>query len=491
MARTKVRWVCHDCGFQSPRFLGRCTECSAWNSLIEQTVADEASLDSRKLLLSNQCQDTVLLSAIPKEQSWRFATGMASFDEVLGGGFVPGSVTLLAGDPGVGKSTLLMQACRNMADKLNVFYASAEESIEQIKLRATRLELSSSRVFVNSQQDVTILAGHLTSAKTNVAIIDSIQSLFHPAVTSGPGSVNQVRECAFTLIHQAKSMQMAVVLVGHVTKDGSIAGPRVLEHMVDVVLHFEGDNKGQLRILRALKNRFGSTNEVAIFTMGEGGLTSVEDPSALFLGTRLSLFGVKQAPSGTAVIVGGGRARALLLEVQALVGVSPYPTPRRVTNGWDLNRLLQILAVLEKKAGLSLSRFDVYVNMVGGFDFDDPGGDLGVSIALASSFLDRSIDPSVVFIGEVGLTGEVRPVGSIERRLKEAQRMGFKKALVPKANLPIAINGCLLEIISVEFLLEALKVVMPGQTFTLKGENSLSRTGDNVYGLTSSMNSPS
>ena len=467
MAKMKSRWVCQECGFQSSRFLGRCTDCGAWSSLTEEIVADGQA--AGKSLAAQRPSfgggQPVRLDQVESAEAHRFATGIAGLDEVLGGGLVPGAVVLIAGDPGVGKSTLLLQVSQRVSTTRPVLYISGEESARQVKLRAERLGLHARGILVDSSQDVTVIEQRFADTDVQLAIVDSIQSLFHPDLTSAPGSVGQVRESAAALIAAAKSRNIAIILIGHVTKDGSIAGPRVLEHMVDVVLQFEGERSRQLRVLRAVKNRFGSTQEVAIFSMGEGGLSEVDNPSALFLSERLGRLGMKQAPSGTAVIAGGEGTRSLLLEVQALVGASPYPSPRRVSNGWDANRLLQILAVLEKKVGLSLSRFDVYVNIVGGFEYSDPAGDLGVAVAVATSCLDRSVDPGLILIGEIGLTGEVRPVVSLERRLKEAQKMGFTKAVVPAGNLPTKGKIDDIEVIGVEFLIDALCRIMPGQSF--------------------------
>jgi DNA repair protein RadA/Sms len=301
-----------------------------------------------------------------------------------------------------------------------------------------------------------------------LAIIDSIQAVYHPQISSAAGSVSQVRESANLLVGAAKAQDIATIIVGHVTKDGAIAGPRVLEHMVDVVLQFEGDRARQLRVLKSPKNRFGSTQEIGVFKMTELGLVEVDNPSALFLGDRLSKMGHKQAPSGTAVIAGGEGSRSLLLEVQALVGNSPYPNPRRVANGWDYNRLLQVLAVLEKKLGVFLSKYDVYVNIAGGMDFNDPSGDLGISLAVSTSVLDRSVDPGLLCIGEIGLTGEVRPVVNLGMRLKEASRLGFRRAIVPKGNLPLDIKIPGMEIIGVDLLSEALNLAIPGASFPMR-----------------------
>lgn len=476
MARIKSKWICQSCGFQTSRYLGRCTECNSWNSFIEELIEEETlakkGFASRLESLAasgsatDQLTQVVSLSDIPidniESEQYRHRTGLAGLDEVLGGGLVPGSVVLLAGDPGIGKSTLLLQVAREIGRKHKILYVSGEESAAQVRLRAMRLGINSDSILVHASPDVANIRESMLTSSARIAVIDSIQAVYHPQVSSAPGSVSQVRESAAVLVAAAKAQSIATILVGHVTKDGSIAGPRVLEHMVDVVLQFDGDRARQLRILRAAKNRFGSTQEIAVFSMTETGLVEVDNPSELLLGDRLSKLGRKQAPSGTAVIAGGEGNRALLLEVQDLVGNSTYPSPRRVANGWDYNRLLQIIAVLEKKVGLSLSHHDVYINIVGGLDISDPSGDLGISLAIATSLLDRSIDPGLLCIGEIGLTGEVRPVVALPQRLKEAARLGFRRALVPRGNLPHKTNIEGMEVVGVEFLVEALEQAMPG-----------------------------
>jgi DNA repair protein RadA/Sms len=473
MAKLKTRWICQQCGFQSSRFLGRCTDCLAWSSLVEEVAAEEEVANKKgfaqrisqlALLDGPEAGARVLakpLSEIEYDTSSRLLTGLAGLDEVLGGGLVPGAVILLAGDPGVGKSTLLMQIARNLAKSQSVLYITGEESASQVKLRASRIGVNCDQVLVASLQNVVHAAELIGNCQAPVCFVDSIQSVYHPEISSGAGSVSQVREGTQLLIHAAKARNVATILVGHVTKEGTIAGPRVLEHMVDVVLQFEGDSSRQLRVLKSVKNRFGSTNELAIFSMTETGLAEVDNPSQLFLGDRLNKVGVKQAPSGTAVIAGGEGAKSLLLEVQALTVATPNPSPRRVVNGWDYNRLLQLAAVLEKRAGLVLNRLDLYVNIVGGFDFTDPAGDLGIALAIATSFLDRSIDPGLVAIGEVGLTGEIRPVVNLAQKLKEASRLGFKKALVPACNVDKKLKVPGMEIVGVDSIREALNLAIP------------------------------
>jgi DNA repair protein RadA/Sms len=481
LAKGKSRWVCQQCGFQTSRSMGRCTECGNWNSFVEELAPEDETAKkgfaARLSAVSSGSSPSagaakaLPLSQIDTEESGRLLTGMAGLDEVLGGGLMPGSVILIAGDPGVGKSTLLMQVAKNLSKTQQILYITGEESAAQVRLRAARLGVTSDNVLVASEQNVVNAAEMMLESTAAVCVVDSIQSVYHPEIASAAGSVSQVREGTQLIIHAAKRNNIATILVGHVTKEGTIAGPRVLEHMVDVVLQFEGDRTRQLRILRAVKNRFGSTAELAIFSMSEDGLNEVDNPSALFLGDRLSKVGMKQAPSGTAVIAGGEGSRSLLLEVQALTVSTPNPSPRRVVNGWDYNRLLQLVAVLEKRCGLHLARLDVYVNIVGGLDFSDPAGDLGIALAVATSFLDRSIDPGLVAVGEVGLTGEIRPVLNLGQRLKEASRLGFKKALVPQASLPLASAPKGMEVIGVDTISEALQKAIPSLNLNSSRKN--------------------
>jgi DNA repair protein RadA/Sms len=478
MAKTKTRWICQQCGFQANGFLGRCTECGSWGSLVEELVGEAAGAAAQTALSRSHPSLSVKagryslaeaerpsaqpLSEIEASDSQRMPTGLAGLDEVLGGGLVPGSVVLLAGDPGIGKSTLLLQVARFLSQANTLLYVAGEESAHQVRLRAERLGVSSKNILVDAGQNVVSIAQNMMSGEARVTIVDSIQSVFHPEVESAPGSVSQVRECAQAMIAAAKEHGIATILVGHVTKEGAIAGPRVLEHMVDVVLQFEGDRARELRILRGVKNRFGATHEIAVFSMTDQGLKEVDNPSALFLGDRLNHLGKKQSPPGTAVIAGGEGRRSLLLEVQALVSNTTFSNARRVANGFDYNRLLQLLAVLEKKSGLFVSHCDVYVNVVGGMEFSDPSGDLGIAVAIATSLLDRSIDPGLLFLGEIGLTGEVRPVKAVLQRLKEAQKLGFKCAIVPKSNLPLDGNLEPMKVVGVDTLSEALSQAIPG-----------------------------
>lgn len=470
MAKTKSRFVCQECGFESSGYLGKCTDCGTWGSVVEEMAiapaasirgASASTLTQGKSLLSEPLS---LLEDVDFGDCKRLPTQMNDVDEVLGGGLVPGGVILISGEPGIGKSTLLLQVAGALSKSNKVLYFASEESKGQVKLRAERLGLGCAQIYLDGSHNTQEIAQKLQEAKAQVAIIDSIQSIYHPQISSASGSVSQVRESAQLIIDTAKDASTSVIVVGHVTKDGSIAGPRVLEHMVDVVLIFEGDRTRRLRVLRTIKNRFGSTQVSAIFTMTEDGLKAVDNPSELLLGERLELVGKKQAPSGTAIISAQEGRRSLFLEVQALVANSnagANSSPKRLANGWDTNRLLQIIAVLEKKLQMSLGRADVYVNVVGGLDLNDPAGDLGVCIAIATSYMDRSLDPGSVFIGEIGLTAEIRAIADLEKRLLEAQRLGFTHAYVPKANLPLSKNPGKIKIIGVDSVKEVFEHVMP------------------------------
>ena len=444
MPKLKSKWICQECGFQAAAFLGRCTECSAWNSMIEEVVREipASSKISERAFARNSAQNLsgsndgpVALKEIKKEHYERLSSGLESLDEVLGGGIVPGSVILLAGEPGIGKSTLLLQVAKSLEIKHTILYISAEESASQVSLRASRLGIDGEHLYIDTQQDVLNICEHINKQKPHLVIVDSIQTIYHPDITSTPGSVSQVRQTAEEIVNTARMTNTPVIIVGHINKEGVIAGPKVLEHMVDVVLQFEGDKAKQLRILRANKNRFGTTNEIAIFSMDGEGLTEINHAGAFFLSDHLDKLSNQQDLSpGTAIIAYNEGNQVLFLEVQALVGISVYSSPRRVANGWDYNRLLQTIAVLEKKLGVNLSSRDVYVNVVGGLDFDRPCGDLGISMAIITSLLDRTVSADLFLSGEIGLTGEIRQVAGIDKILKEAGRLGFKQAAIPKAN---------------------------------------------------------
>ena len=424
-AGPKSSFVCQQCGGESPKWLGRCPECGEWNTLVE-TAVRAAGAGSRRL--AGESSAAQELATLQSNGSPRMSLPNREVDRVLGGGIVPGSLTLIGGDPGIGKSTLLLQIAQSVADRHGpVLYVSGEESPQQVKLRADRLGINGRRLLLLAETDLDQAIQRLDEAKPALAIIDSIQTMYLDHVASTSGSVAQVRECALRLMQWAKARDVPVFIAGHVTKDGAIAGPRMLEHMVDVVLYLEGESFGAYRILRSVKNRFGSTNEVGIFEMGDAGLAEVSNPSEAFLAHR------QESATGSAIVPTMEGTRPLLVEVQALVTPTAAPTPRRVANGIDFNRLLLITAVLAKHLGLGLGGLDVVVNVVGGLRVGEPAADLATAIAIVSSLRDAPVKGGCVAVGEIGLSGELRPVSQIDRRLSEAASMGFRACLLPKA----------------------------------------------------------
>jgi DNA repair protein RadA/Sms len=458
MAKARSLFVCRECAAEFSQHFGRCPNCKSWGSLEEQlipatksgeTVATQIRSSGPRRRLTEtaepQAVASVTLDAIVDHPQARLPSGYGEFDRVLGGGIVPGSLVLIGGDPGIGKSTLLLQTANRLSEYYRTLYVCAEESGQQVKLRAQRLGVGivdpedkpSSKLKPNPEEDADLyllpeidlemILTELESLRPQVAVIDSIQALYYSSLTSAPGSVAQVRECTSLLMQLAKRLNITLFIVGHVTKEGAIAGPKVLEHMVDTVLYFEGDRFASHRLLRSVKNRFGATHEVGVFEMVDQGLKEITNPSALFLGNR------EEASTGTATIVACEGTRPIVVELQALVAPTSYSSPRRSTTGIEYNRLLQILAVLEKRVGIPLSKLDAYVSSSGGLSVGEPAADLGVAIAVAASFRDRMVDPQTVLIGEVGLGGQVRPVSQMELRLKEASKLGFKRAIIPRA----------------------------------------------------------
>ena len=452
MPRLRRRFLCQQCGYESGKWIGRCPACMEWNTFVEESPLIPPSSgisDGAKLNNPQGIKD------ISTEYLSRYHTGSAEMDRVLGGGLVPGSLILLGGDPGIGKSTLLLQVACWLADRQGpVLYVSAEESIQQIALRASRLGLDSTQLLVLGEADLDVVAEHIKVLKPKMIIIDSIQTVFRPEISMAPGSIGQVRESTAFLMKLAKTTQIVIWIVGHVTKDGAIAGPRVLEHMVDVVLYLEGEGQHSFRVLRAVKNRFGSTSESGILEMREAGLMDVENPSEWFLAERP--LGV----AGSVVVATLEGTRPLLVEIQALVVQSGFGQPRRSITGADYNRVSLILAVLEKRVGLQILNQDVFVNVVGGVKVIEPAVDLGIAVALASSFKGKFVGSDYLVTGEIGLTGEIRAVSQIDRRVREANRVGFQRFVIPKGSerhvgrLPGA------EFIGVATLAEALQVVL-------------------------------
>ena len=424
MAKIRTKFVCDRCGAESLKWMGRCPECGEWNTLVEFT---ESTSTARSVAKSSAAP--VLLRDVPLEALDRIRVPIGEMDRVLGGGIVPGSVVLIGGDPGIGKSTLLLQLSSVLADERgSVLYVSGEESVYQLKMRAERLGLRGDRLYLYSESNLDTIIEHVEQISPSLVIIDSIQSVYLDGLGSSAGSVSQLRECTARLIQLAKTGGVPVFLVGHVTKEGAIAGPKLLEHMVDAVLYLEGERFHSYRLLRSAKNRFGSTNEIGVFEMHEEGMLEVPNPSVAFLADRTLM------RSGSTVVVTLEGTRALLAEIQALTSYAPSHIPRRTAYGLDVPRLLLLTAVLNKRVGLKLYDQDVYVNVVGGLRIDEPAADLGVALAIASSLRDLAVDPELAVIGEVGLSGEVRSVSHLEQRLKEAEKLGFKRCLVPRSS---------------------------------------------------------
>ncbi|MFC1858008.1 DNA repair protein RadA [Thermodesulfobacteriota bacterium] len=425
----KTIFTCQACGYQSPKWMGKCPECGEWDTFVEEAQSLNQTKGSMSRLSASRTEP-VPIDSIDTTRENRIRCGIKEFDRVLGGGLVYGSVVLIGGDPGIGKSTLMLQALHGFAIQgMKVLYVSGEESIRQISIRSKRLSTISPHLLVTSEVDLESILSVIESTKPDVLVIDSIQTMFNPELTSAPGSVSQVRESCMRLMLMAKRTNIPTFLVGHVTKDGVIAGPRLLEHMVDTVLYFEGDKNHVFRILRAVKNRFGSTNEIGVFEMKEKGLDEVSNPSAVFLSERPA-----NAP-GSVVTASMEGSRPILIELQALASSTNFGTPRRTILGLDQNRVALLVAVMEKKLGLHLMGHDIFMNVAGGVKVDEPAVDTGIVAAVASSFLDKSIAEGTVVFGEVGLTGEVRAIGHVETRVAETRKMGFSRCLIPESNL--------------------------------------------------------
>ncbi|GIW46043.1 MAG: DNA repair protein RadA [Candidatus Binatia bacterium] len=428
MAHAKSIYVCQDCGYRSPRWLGRCTDCGGWNTLVEERIVPQRA-GKKRSWAGETNRSPVRLAEVDTAATPRLASGIEEFDRVLGGGLVPGSVVLIGGDPGIGKSTLVLQALAAVgSEDRPALYVSGEESPEQIKMRAERLGLADRPVWLLAETAVETIVEHAQRQRPQVLAIDSIQTMWADVLESAPGNVSQVRECAARFVRLAKQHYLPTLLIGHVTKEGAFAGPRVLEHMVDTVLYFEGDRSHAFRILRSVKNRFGSTNEIGVFEMTERGLQPVGNPSAHFLAER------PRGAAGSVVAACMEGTRPVLIEVQALVSPSALANPRRTTLGFDPNRASMLVAVLEKKLGVQLLGQDVFVNAAGGIRINEPAADLALIAALGSSFLDRPLDPELVVFGEVGLAGEVRGVQHTALRVQEAARLGLRKCLLPRTN---------------------------------------------------------
>jgi len=451
MARLKTKFVCNECGSESPKWMGKCPECGQWNTLVEEVEQKDNQVRERLVGVLAKPES---LSDITDNIEERLSTGSSELDRVMGGGIVKGSLVLVGGDPGIGKSTLLLQISNNIGSKgLRVLYISGEESAAQIKLRASRMDVKSGNIFLVSETNTRNVEAYVKDVKPDILIVDSIQTMYNSDISSAPGSVSQVREATLGFMKIAKQDGIATFIVGHVTKQGAIAGPRVLEHMVDTVLYFEGETHMSYRVLRAVKNRFGSTNEIGIFEMGDKGLSAVTNPSEMLLSGRM------KGASGSCVIATMEGTRAMLVEVQALLSHTSFGVPRRNATGVDYNRVMLLMAVLEKRVGMQLGASDSYVNVVGGIRLNEPATDLGIVAAIASSFRDKEIDEGTVIIGEVGLAGEVRAVNLMEKRVNEAAKLGFRRCIVPRNNIKKLEERSDIKVIGVSSVNEMLDVV--------------------------------
>ena len=447
-------YFCQECGYESTKWMGQCPGCKAWNSFVEEPVSTGKKASGGGKTVSRQQSEPVILKDISLKEDERQTTKIGELDRVLGGGIVPGSLVLVGGDPGIGKSTLLLQVCRNLAENgSSVLYISGEESLRQIKLRANRIGTFNENLQLLCETNLDTVREVMERKKPDVAIIDSIQTMFDEEIGSAPGSVSQVRESTNVFMQLAKGLCIPIFIVGHVTKEGTVAGPRVLEHMVDTVLYFEGDRHASYRILRAVKNRFGSTNEIGVFEMRQSGLVEVENPSEYMLS------GKPENASGSVVACSMEGTRPILLEIQALVCRTNFGMPRRTAAGTDYNRVNLLMAVLEKRLGMSLGNCDAYVNIAGGIRLNEPAADLGIVMAIASSYKNRPIDEDTIVFGEVGLSGEVRAVTMPEQRVSEAKKLGFKRCIVPAVSMKTIGKMEGIEILGVENVNQAMNLV--------------------------------
>ena len=448
MAKNRIVYVCNECGYESAKWLGKCPACNSWNSFFEQKIVEKKSGGKERNTSDNIPKS---LNSYKGQECIRIETGFSELDRVLGGGLVKGSLILLGGEPGIGKSTLILQICDKLKAQGQVLYVSGEESAEQIKLRADRLGIKNDNILFLGETDIDIVNEAIININPKLVIIDSIQTMYSEEISAAAGSVSQVREITSQVMRVCKSKAITTIIIGHVTKDGNIAGPRVLEHMVDTVLYLEGERYFSYRILRGVKNRFGSTNEIGMFEMEEEGMKEILDPSQVLISER------DDNPSGSCVVSSIEGTRPVLIELQALTSQSVFGIPKRTANGIDYNRLALLIAVLEKKVGLTLGSQDVYLNVVGGIRINEPAIDLGIIAVSASSFKNIPIPKDVVIMGEVGLTGEVRRINLIEKRLKEAEKLGFKKCIIPESNKKLLKEQYKLDIIGVKNIREMMK----------------------------------
>lgn len=453
-SKQKSIYICKNCGYESAKWYGKCPSCNEWGTLDEETIVTENKSTKKVSSGSLKTSNVLKLNEIDSSTEFRYNTGISELNRVLGGGLVKGSLVLLSGDPGIGKSTLLLQICNYLSKDLSVLYVSGEESAYQLKMRAKRLNVKSDNLSVMCETDAEVVCEYIKTAKPNIVMIDSIQTMSIPELSSSTGSITQVRECTNLFMQTSKNNDISIILVGHVNKDGNIAGPKVLEHIVDTVLYFEGERNYSYRILRAAKNRFGSTNEIGVFEMNDTGLSQIESPSmALLAGRPINV-------SGTCVTCLIEGSRPILAEIQGLATTTGFGNPRRMSTGFDYNRMAMIIAILEKRAGYFFSNMDCYLNIVGGLRADEPASDLAAAVALISSLKDTVIDSETIVFGEIGLAGEIRMVNNCEQRIKESERLGFKRCIIPRQNMKKLNKASFtdIEVIGVRNIREAFEV---------------------------------
>ncbi|HEK8831470.1 TPA: DNA repair protein RadA [Clostridioides difficile] len=453
MAKIKTKYVCQSCGYETAKWLGKCPECTKWNTFVEEI--DQKSTKKEVFIIDKSSSKPVSINSIESKEEERFTTDINELDRVLGGGIVKSSLVLVGGDPGIGKSTLLIQVSSNVANLgKTVLYITGEESESQIKMRAKRLGINSENLYIFAENNLSIIESYLESVNPELIILDSIQTVFSPEISSAPGTVSQIKEGTSKFMKISKKMGISTFIVGHVTKEGSLAGPKLLEHMVDTVLYFEGERYNTYRLVRAVKNRFGSTNELGVFEMRDLGLVELDNPSKILISEK------PKDVAGSVIISTVEGTRPMLLELQALVSPTSFGIPKRTSTGVDYNRVGMLLAVLEKRVGLQIQNQDVYINIVGGIKINEPSIDLGIAISVASSFRNIPIDEDIAVTGEVGLTGEVRAVSFIEKRIAECKKLGFKKIVVPRSNYDVVKETKGIEIWPVDNLRQAINIVL-------------------------------
>lgn len=457
MAKIKTKYVCQECGYENSKWLGKCPECSNWNTFVEEIEEKRSKSNKEVFVIDKSSSRPLNINSIETIKEQRFSTCINELDRVLGGGVVKGSLVLVGGDPGIGKSTLLIQVSSNVANSgKKVLYISGEESASQIKMRAQRLGIKSDNLYIFAENNLSIIEAHLESVNPDLIIVDSIQTVFSPEITSAPGTVSQIKEGTSRFMKISKKMGISTFVVGHVTKEGALAGPKVLEHMVDTVLYFEGERFNTYRLVRAVKNRFGSTNELGVFEMREIGLVELENPSKILISEK------PKDVAGSVIISTVEGTRPMLLELQALVSPTSFGIPKRTATGVDYNRVSLLMAVLEKRVGMQIQNQDVYINVVGGIKINEPSIDLGIVMSIASSFRNIHIDGNVAITGEVGLTGEIRAVSFIEKRIAECKKLGFTKIIIPKSNYEAVKDIKGIDICPVDSVRQAINIVLGG-----------------------------